>query len=99
MSQRSIFKNTPTKSYLPSDVFIDVWHGMLQRSGFKDNRKGPLEVLICDNRQWGQRLIDRCVQVEYRIHLEGLEILVKEDITLEEFEKKAEAILNKLRNK
>jgi hypothetical protein len=42
-------------------------------------------------------LLDRCVQVEYRIHLEGLEILVKEDITLEEFEKKAQEILNKLK--
>ena len=97
MSQRSIFKNTPTKSYLPSDVFIDVWHGMLQRSGFKDNRKGPLEVLICDNRRSGNRLVDCCIQVAYRIHLEGLEILVKEDITLEEFEKKAEEILNRLK--
>ena len=97
MPPRSIFTNTATKSYLPSDIFIHVWEGLLQRSGFKDNRKGPLEVLICDNRRSGNRLVDRCVNVEYRIHLEGLEILVKEDITLEEFEKKAEEILNKLK--
>jgi hypothetical protein len=99
MSQRSIFKNTPTKSYLPSDIFIHEWEGLLQRSGYVKNRKGPLEVFIFDDRIWGLRLVDRCVQVEYRIHLEGLEILVKEDITLEEFEKKAETILNKLRKR
>jgi hypothetical protein len=92
---KSIYTNTPTKSYLPSDDFIQEWENRL--SGYKDNRKGPLEVLICDNRRSGNRLVDRCVQVEYRIHTDTLEILVKKDITLEEFEKKAEIILNKLK--
>jgi hypothetical protein len=99
MSQRSIFKNTHTKSYLPSNDFIDAWQWRLRERNYKDNRKGPLEVLICDNRRSGNRLVDRCIEVEYRIHLEGFEIMVKEDISLEEFEKKAETILNKLRSK
>ena len=94
---KSIFKNTRTKSYLPSNDFIDAWQWNLKQNMYQEGRKGPLEVLICDNRQWGQRLVDRCIQVEYRIHTEGLEILVKEDITLEEFEKKAEEILNRLK--
>ena len=97
MSQRSIFKNTPTKSYLPSNDFIDAWQWNLKQNMYQEGRKGPLEVLICDNRRSGNRLVDRCIEVEYRIHLEAFEILVKEDISLEEFEKKAEEILNRLK--
>ena len=106
--QRSIFKNTPTKSYLPSNDFIDGWKQSLEENGYVEISaqrikwvycKNEKEITIRDLRNEGPRKIDQYVSIQYRVVAPLKRTYITEDISLEEFEKKAETILNKLRNK
>lgn len=92
MPSKSIFKNTHTKSHLPSNDFIEAWQDRLKAKGYKNTdrntyQKDRFEVTIVDHRKLGRNLAEQFVHVQYRIIYSNSKELVDKDIPLEEFEK------------